>query len=140
MESYTKHIQPFQRNLFSFIKDTAPHVNILYHSCGSIVDFIPSLIEMGVDAINPVQLSARGMDPAYLKKEFGRDIAFWGGGIDTQATLPAGSVEEIKTEVRRNVSIFGRGGGYVFATVHNIQADVPAENILAIFEALDDLG
>jgi uroporphyrinogen decarboxylase len=139
MKSYKKHIQPFQRKLFSFIKDTAPHVKILYHSCGSIVDFIPSLIEMGVDAINPVQLSARGMDPAYLKKEFGRDIAFWGGGVDTQATLPLGSHDDIKTEVRRNISIFGRGGGYVFTTVHNIQADVPAENILAMFEALDDL-
>jgi uroporphyrinogen decarboxylase len=139
MESYERHIQPFQSKLFSFIKDSAPHVKILYHSCGSIVDFIPSLIDMGVDAINPVQLSARGMDPAFLKKEFGKNLAFWGGGIDTQATLPVASVEEIKTEVHRNVSIFGRGGGYVFATVHNIQADVPAENILAMFEALEEL-
>ncbi|UCG00115.1 MAG: hypothetical protein JSV89_11380 [Spirochaetaceae bacterium] len=139
MDSYKKRLQPFQKELFSFIKNRAPHVKILYHSCGSIVQFIPFLIEMGVDAINPVQLSARSMDPAYLKKEFGKDIAFWGGGIDTQATLPGGTVEEIKREVRRNVSIFGSGGGYVFATVHNIQADVPVENMLSMLDALDGL-
>ncbi len=92
------------------------------------------LIEMGVDAINPVQITATGMAPARLKKEFGKDITFWGGGVSTQGVLDKGSVREIKDEVRRNVDIFAPGGGFVFTQVHNIQCDVPPENIVAAYK------
>ena len=88
--------------------------------------------------MNPVQISASGMDPEHLKKEFGRDIVFWGGGIDTQKTLPFGTPAEIKKEVRRNIRIFSENGGYVFNPVHNVQSNVPLENIIAMLEAVND--
>lgn len=137
-ELYRQRIKPYQARLFAFIRRKAPHVKILYHSCGSVVDFIPDLIEIGVDALNPLQLSARGMDPLRLKREYGRDLCFWGGGIDTQQILPRGSPREIREETKRLVSLWHEGGGYVFATVHNIQADVPPENVLALFEAIEE--
>jgi uroporphyrinogen decarboxylase len=137
-EMYRTRIKPFQARLFAGIKRLAPGVKIFYHSCGSVVHFIPDLIEIGVDALNPVQLSAEGMDPATLKREYGRDICFWGGGIDTQHVLPHGTPGQIKDEVRRLLETWVRDGGYVFATVHNIQDDVPPENVMALFQALED--
>ncbi len=138
-EIYRRRIKPFQARLFAHIRRRAPGVKIFYHSCGSVVDFIPDLIEIGVDALNPVQVSAAGMDPLRLKREYGREIAFWGGGIDTQQTLPHGTPAQVREEVRRQVSVWQRGGGYVFAAVHNIQADVPPGNIAALFETLEEL-
>ena len=137
-ELYRTTIKPFQAELFSEIKKRAPHTRILYHTCGSVVDFIPDLIEIGVDILNPVQVSAHGMDAEALKRTFGNDICFWGGGIDTQRVLPYGSTEEIKEEVRRYLDVWLPGGGYVFSAVHNIQDDVPPENIAALFEAIDE--
>ena len=108
------------------------------HSCGGIYDLIPDLIEAGFDILNPVQCSADGMDPKRLKKEFGKSLVFWGGGIDTQKTLPFGTPDEVYKEVRERIEIFNDGGGYVFNSIHNIQSNVPTENIIAMFKAVKD--
>ena len=108
------------------------------HSCGCVVDLIPDFIEAGFDILNPVQTSAAGMDPAWLKKTYGKDIVFWGGGVDTQKTLPYGSPDDVYREVRDRVKLFNAGGGFVFNTVHNIQANVPVENVEAMFRALKE--
>jgi uroporphyrinogen decarboxylase len=101
---------------------------------------IPDYIEIGTEILNPVHIRAQGMDPAALKRDFGKDIVFWGGGIDTQAVLPHGSPQAVKDDVRRNIEALAPGGGYVFNTVHNIQADVPPENVIAMWEALQEYG
>jgi hypothetical protein len=109
------------------------------HCCGAIEPFIPLFIDAGFDIINPVQCSAAGMDPRELKRKYGRDIVFWGGGVDTQKLLPFGTPAEIREQVKERCEIFGKDGGFVFNAIHNIQANVPTENIAAIFEALKDL-
>jgi len=139
-EMYRKYLKPRHKRVFSFIKERAPHVKIFFHSCGAVYELIPDLIEVGVDILNPVQLSAAGMDPRKLKREFGAALTFWGGGVDTQRVLPRGTPEEVKAEVKRRIEELAPGGGFVFATVHNIQADVPPENILAMWEALQEYG
>jgi uroporphyrinogen decarboxylase len=108
------------------------------HSCGSIYKLLPDLIEAGYDVINPVQITSRNMEPALLKKEFGKDITFWGGGADTRHILNRGTPEAVKEHTRRNIEILSPGGGFVFNTVHNILPDVPPENIVAMFEAVDE--
>jgi len=108
------------------------------HSCGSVVDLVPDFIEAGFDILNPVQTAAAGMDPRRLKKEFGRRLVFWGGGVDTQHTMAFGTPDEVYREVRQRIEIFGEGGGFVFDSVHNIQANTPTENLLAMFEAIRD--
>lgn len=137
--SYTALIKPRQRRLFDAIK-AQTGAKLLYHGCGAVFDLIPHLIEIGVDAINPVQVSARGMDTARLKATYGRDIAFWGGGVDTQRVLPFGSPDDVRAEVRRRIADLAPGGGFVFAPVHNIQAFVPPENVVAAFDAARDAG
>ena len=107
---------------------------VMMHNCGSIYEFIPDLIECGIDILNPVQFTAYNMDPIKLKKEFGNDICFWGGGVDTQHILPYGTIEEVRIQVREKARIFSKGGGFVFTPVHCIQAKVPAENIIAAFD------
>lgn len=109
---------------------------VFKHSCGAIVPFLPVLIEAGFDIINPVQINAKGMDSKMLKKEFGKDLTFWGGGIDTQRVLPFGTPDEVRRQVLEQCEIFGRDGGFVFNTVHNIQANVPVENVVAMLDAL----
>lgn len=131
---YRSLVKPYHRRLCEHIRSRTD-AKIHYHSCGAVTEYIPDLIEIGVDIINPVQISARGMDPAGLKQEFGDRIVFWGGGIDTQHTLPRGTPEEVRAEVARNIETFRPGGGYVFNSVHNIQADVPIENLVAFWEA-----
>ena len=106
------------------------------HSCGSVPQFIPMFIEAGFDIINPVQTSAKGMDPAFLKREFGKDVTFWGGGVDTQHVLPFGTPEEVREEVRMKLDIFAQDGGYVFNTIHNIQAKTPIENVTAMMDTV----
>ena len=106
------------------------------HSCGSVRPLIKSCIDAGFDILNPVQINAAGMDPKELKKEFGSEIVFWGGGVDTQKVLPCATPAEVEEQVRRNCEIFGKGGGFVFNTVHNIQANVPLENVIAMLKAL----
>ncbi len=127
--------KPRYRIITDHIRKLAPGLSIFLHSCGSIHALLPDLIEAGFQVINPVQIAARDMDPARLKKEFGRDVTFWGGGCDTQKILPRGTPQEVRDHVRRNIEILAPGGGFVFNQVHNILAEVPSENILAMYEA-----
>jgi len=133
-------IKPRQKILISTMKKLAPQANIFFHSCGNIRPFLPDFIDMGIDIINPVPITAAGMEPRQLKKDFGKDVVFWGGGIDTQGTLPKGTPDQVRDEVKRNLDIFAPGGGFVFNTIHNIQADVPAENLLAMYETVLNCG
>ena len=133
-EMYRSLIKPWHRKLFTHVKDNWPDVKVFMHSCGAIYNLIPDLIDAGVEVLNPVQISAAGMDPVKLKSEFGKDLVFWGGGADMQHTVAKGSVQEIRDEVRRLIETFSRDGGYVFTQVHNIQADVSPEKVMAIYE------
>lgn len=128
---YRKLFKPYCAELVALIKKY--NKKVLMHSCGAISDFIGDMIEMGIDAVNPVQITATGMEPQRLKKEFGKDITFWGGGVSTQGVLDKGTVEDVQDEVRRNIDIFASGGGFVFTQVHNIQHNVPPENIIAVY-------
>ncbi len=110
----------------------------MIHSCGSVFDLLPDFIEAGFDILTPVQCSAAKMDPRDLKREFGRHIVFWGGGVNTQHTLPFGTPEEVYREVRERIEIFGEGGGFVFNTIHNIQGNTPTDNMIAMFRAICD--
>ena len=110
------------------------------HSCGAVEPFMSRFIAAGFDIINPVQVSAKGMDPAHLKKTYGNDLVFWGGGIDTQNTLPYGTPEHVRDEVLRLCEIFSKDGGFVFNTVHNIQANVPVQNIVAMIDAIQEFN
>jgi uroporphyrinogen decarboxylase len=113
-------------------------MKIMFHSCGSISAILPDLIETGIDILNPVQINARDMEPIFLKDTFGEDITFWGGGADTRNVINRKSPEEVKNHVIELLEIFSPGGGYVWNTVHNILPDVPPENIVAMFEAVDE--
>ncbi len=137
--TYRTLIQPCHKRLFSFIKAQAP-VKLFYHTCGAVRPLLPDLIDAGIDILNPVQISAAGMDPRELKRDFGRDLVFWGGGVDTQTILGTATPEEIKNHVRRNIEALAPGGGFVFAAVHDIQANVPPENIMAMWEAWQEYG
>ncbi len=130
---YRKLLRPYQERTVETIR---AHTNakIMYHTCGSVYRYVPDFIDIGINALNPVQVRARNMDPVTLKREFGGRIAFW-GGIDTQRILPHGTPQEVCAEVRRMFDIMGPGGGYIVASVHNIQPDVPPENVIAMFDA-----
>ncbi len=110
------------------------------HSCGAVETFMPLFIEAGFDIINPVQINAKGMDPQHLKNTYGKELVFWGGGVDTQKMLSFGTPAEVKKQVLDNCSIFARDGGFVFTTVHNIQANVPVENLAAMMEAIREFN
>jgi len=137
-ELYREVYFPYHKRMFQMVKEKT-NMYVYFHSCGAISEFIPDLIEAGVDIINPVQITAAGMEPEKLKREFGKDIVFWGGGCDTQHVLPYGSPEDVKREVRNNSKIFMKDGGFVFNQVHNILADVSPENIVAMFEAANEI-
>jgi uroporphyrinogen decarboxylase len=136
---YRKVIKPKQRRLVDAIKRKT-NAKLFFHGCGAVFDLIPDLIDLGFDIINPVQVSARGMDSKRLKETYGKDIVFWGGGVDTQRVLPFGTPQEVADEVRRRIDDLAPGGGFVFATVHNIQANDPPENIVAAFETALEYG
>jgi uroporphyrinogen-III decarboxylase len=106
------------------------------HTCGSVRAFMEDFIDAGFDILNPVQCSAADMDPAALKESYGDRVTFWGGGVDTQKTLPFGTADEVRAEVRERIRIFGKGGGFVFNTTHNVQARVPTENLTSLYETL----
>jgi uroporphyrinogen decarboxylase len=110
------------------------------HSCGSISLLMPDLIDAGIEIFNPVQTNAYGMGPEFLKKEFGSDCTFWGGGIETAGVLNTGTPERIRTRVLERMEVFSRGGGFVFNTVHNILPDVPPQNIIAMFDAVREFN
>ena len=137
MGLYRKMVKPYHARVFSYLKSRSS-AKILYHTCGSVAHLIPDLIELGVDALNPIQVSAKGMDTKTLKREFGKDICFW-GGIDTQRVLPFGSVQDVQVEVRRRVEDLGPDG-YCVCAVHNLQADVSPENICAMYDTAREVG
>lgn len=138
-DMYRRLLKPRHAQLFAHIKKSAKtDVKLLLHSCGSVRSLIPDLIEVGIDALNPIQVGAAHMDTKELKREFGSELSFWGGGIDTQRVLPRGSVSQVKDEVKRRIDDLAPGGGFVFAAVHNIQPDVPPENIHAMWEAFQE--
>jgi uroporphyrinogen decarboxylase len=115
-------------------------VKVMLHCCGAVRPLLADLIDAGLDAINPVQVSGRNMDAAGLKHDHGRDLTFWGGGCDTQNILPNGTPAEVRRHVREQVSLFAPGGGFVFQQVHNILANVPPENIIAMFDTVREFG
>lgn len=139
-DQFREHYMPHFFRVLKFIKTKKPGIRIMFHSCGNVRPIIPDLIEMGVDILNPVHVTATGMDPVRLKKDFGKDIVFWGGGVDTQHILPSGTPEQVKENVKHNIEALAPGGGFVFNTIHNIQAEVPPQNILAMLEALKEYG
>ncbi len=135
--TYDEFYKPRHAALWARAKELAD-VKVMLHCCGGVYELMPGLIEAGLDAINPVQTTCTGMEPARLKAEFGRDVVFWGGGCDTRHVLPKGTPDEVRAHVRRMVEILAPGGGFVFQQVHNIQADVPPENVVAMFEAVNE--
>jgi len=136
---YREIVKPRHKRLVQYIKSRT-RAKLWYHSCGSIVTYLPDLLDNGIDIFNPVQISAKDMDPAMLKARFGDKVVFWGGGVDSQHVLPRGTTEQVRENVRANLEAFKPGGGYVFNNVHNIQADVPPENVLAMFDAAYEFG
>ena len=136
-QAYRDLYKPFQKAVNDKIHELTSW-KIFVHSCGSIYKLLPDMIEAGFDILNPVQCSATDMDPVRLKKEFGDDLVFWGGGVDTQKTLPFGTPDEVYKEVSDRIEIFSENSGFVFNTIHNIQSNVPVENILAMLKAINN--
>ncbi len=139
-EMLRRLVFPQMRRYISYIKERMPWIKVFFHSCGAIFDLIPDLIDCGVDILNPLQYTAQGMDLAELKREFGSELVFWGGGIDTQKILARGTPQEVVDEVKRTLDILAPGGGYVFVPVHNIQDDVPPENYWAMWQTWKEYG
>jgi len=138
-EMYRNKVKPYHAKLVKAIKEMSD-CKVVMHSCGAIRDILPDFIEIGIDAINPVQTTCDGMDPTELKREFGKHLVFWGGGVDTQHVLCHARPEEVKQFVKASLQVFKPGGGYIFSQVHNIQPDVPVENILAMYEAFHEFS
>lgn len=139
-DMYREYFKPRERIMWKRVKEVAPHIKIQLHSCGGIRPLIDDLIEAGLEAVNPVQTSCTGMEPEGLKRDFGGRICLWGGGCDTQSVLPKKSPEEIRKHVLERLSILSPGGGFVFQQIHNIMADVPPENIVAMFDAVKEFN
>jgi len=138
-KTYQKLYMPHYKRIIDWI-----HANtqwrVFIHCCGSIMPLIPYLIDTGFDILNPVQTSAKHMDPKDLKTKFGDRLTFWGGGVDTQRVLPFGTPDEVRAQVRERLDIFGKDGGFVFNPIHNVQACVPIENLLAMYETVREFG
>ena len=139
-EHFREYYKPHISRIISAMKQNAPNAKVMFHSCGNVRPIIPDFIEIGIDILNPVHINATGMEPFLLKKDFGKDIVFWGGGVDTQKILPTGTVEEVKEDVKKNIDALAPGGGYIFATVHNIQSEVPPQNIITMCESIKNFG
>ena len=135
---YRDILKPFHKRLWGHVKSKTD-AKLFLHSCGSIIKLLPDLIDLGVEIINPVQVSAKGMDTAFLKKEFGKDLTFW-GGVDTQWVMPKGSLSDVSKEVKRRIKDLAPGGGFVLTAVHNIQDDVPPENIIEMYREAKENG
>lgn len=137
VETYREFFKPHHKTMCEYVKKHSS-MHTMLHSCGGIYDLIPELIDAGFEILNPIQINALNMEPFRLKKEFGKDITFWGGGADTRNVLNNATPSEVKDHVKYNLDIFSKGGGYVFNTVHNIMPDVPPQNIVAMFEAVHE--
>jgi uroporphyrinogen decarboxylase len=139
-KTYRGFIKPHHTRLFSSIKSIAPHVKIFLHSCGAVQDFIADFIDSGIDILNPVQISAQGMNLEQLKSRFGNDLVFWGGGVDTQRVFDGDDPDAVIADVRQNIAALKSSGGFVFTPVHNTQANVPPQNYMAMWETLQQTG
>jgi len=136
---YREIFKPRQKKWIEFVK-ARTNAKVFIHCDGAVEEIIPDFIEIGIDILNPLQTSAKGMEPGKIKAKYGRDLSFWGGGVETQSTLPFGTVKDIKLEVRERLKLLGKGGGFVFGTIHNIQPDIPPEKILAVFDTAAEFG
>lgn len=136
---YREVFKPLHKEMNDWIHENT-NWKTFFHTCGSMVDFLDDFVSAGVDILNPVQISAAGMDPHFLKKNYGDKFVFWGGGVDTQKTLPFGTPENIEEEVENNMLTFGKEGGFVFNTVHNIQPSIPIDNLVTMFETVREKG
>jgi uroporphyrinogen decarboxylase len=136
---YRRLFKPHHAAMWKRAKELA-NVKVMLHSCGGLRELLPDLIDAGLDTTNPVQITCKGMEADGLKRDFGARITFWGGGCDTRAVLPHGTPDEVKAHVREQIRILSPGGGFVFQQVHNIMADVPPANIVAMFEAVHEAG
>lgn len=137
LENYREFYKPYYQKINGWIHENTEW-KTFFHTCGSIMSFLQDFYESGIDILNPVQLSAKGMDGKVLKEQWGDKFVFWGGGVDTQKTLPFGTPEEVYNEVLDRLKLFAPGGGFVFNTTHNIQSQTPAENVIAMFKAIED--
>jgi uroporphyrinogen decarboxylase len=138
-EIYNEFFRPRHKILCDYVKANSS-AHTMLHCCGGIYELIPELIEAGFEIINPVQINAINMEPERLKKEFGNEVTFWGGGVNTQSVLNRATPQQVKNHVKHNIEIFSKDGGFVFTTVHNIMPDVPPQNIVAMFEALEEFN
>ncbi len=138
-QTYRELFFPRHKRIYEYAKQQSG-AHLFLHCCGGVYQLIPDLIEAGVEILNPVQTGARHMEPERLKREFGGDLTFWGGGCDTQELLPHGTPQQVRADVLRRLEVFMPGGGYVWCPIHNIMADVPPENILAMQEAVEEFG
>ena len=136
---YREMVYPGHKAVFRAVKENS-RAAVFFHSDGTVIDLLPDLIDAGMDIFNPVQTDAALMDPAELKRRFGKNITVWGGGVDTHSVLPFGTPEQVREDVRRRIQILGPGGGYVFASIHNMLGDAPPENILAAVDAVLEFG
>ena len=139
VDTYSSLFKPRHKQLCDYVK-THSQMHTFIHSCGSISSLMPDLIEAGIEIFNPVQTNARQMEPEFLKKEFGQDGTFWGGGVETVGTVNNGTPEQVREQVLERLEIMSAGGGFVFNTVHNILPDVPPQNILAMFDAVKEFN
>ena len=136
-DQYRDMYLPYQRRLHDWIHENTPWKAFM-HSCGGIYPLLDCVVDAGFDILNPVQCSATDMEPERLKKEYGDKLVFWGGGVDTQKTLPFGTPDEVREEVKRRIEVLGEGGGFVFCSIHNVVANVPIDNLLAMFEVVKE--
>ncbi|MCP4451209.1 MAG: methyltransferase, partial [Planctomycetes bacterium] len=130
---YREMFKPRQKKWIEFVR-ARTDAKVFLHCDGAIEELLPDFVEIGIDILNPLQTNARGMDPEKIKRKYGRNLCFWGAGVETQTTLPFGTLDQIKAEVRERVDLLSQGSGYVFGTIHNIQADITPEKILAVFD------
>ena len=138
-KAYRNLFMPFHKQVNNWIHQNTTWKTFI-HSCGSVMALMPHLIEAGFDILNPVQVSAADMDPQQLKSRFGDRVTFWGGGVDTQHTLPFGTAEQVRSQVAERMRTFGPGGGFVFNSIHNVQARIPIENLRAMYQTVANNG
>ncbi|MCA9234768.1 MAG: hypothetical protein KDA44_04830 [Planctomycetales bacterium] len=139
-EMYREIFLPYHKRMFRFVRDNYPHIFVMLHCDGAVYELFPDLIEAGMQVFNPLQTDCAGMDPAKIKREFGKQISFWGGGCDTHATLAFGTASQIREDVRRRMQILAPGGGFVFNQIHNVLGDITPKRVMAMIDAAHEFG